>query len=372
MNRPSHTRVAALVTGVSAGILALTVVLIALQAEPKGGGRITAPPSVSISPSPEPSPLDPLTLTASLDEEPVSWQEVAFLPVGDAEAQIGVQPCFHCGEQLLPSALAVDSDGSFWVADSFKARIAHFARDGSFIEAFPAKIGSAVPDSTGSADLAFVGDRLYVLLEEGRSRVAPLEARGLGEPIMVNDEGQGLHVQAVIPGQDELTVMISGAERLLSGYWAFATVDPATGQVTPSPGVRNSTGSYVDLQPRLETPPGDFEIRWFQAGRGLVAVQDVRFQLVRGGQELRTTVGDTYVRTATRWGVATVMSIGNGQGLPVGAWYLEIVPESPSILFERLRGDGFIGNVRRYLTVGPDGRVYWMRLLEDGLHIYRR
>jgi hypothetical protein len=44
----------------------------------------------------------------------------------------------------------------------------------------------------------------------------------------------------------------------------------------------------------------------------------------------------------------------------------------PSILFERLPGDGFIGNVRRYLTVAPDGRVYWMRLLEDGLHIYRR
>jgi hypothetical protein len=55
-----------------------------------------------------------------------------------------------------------------------------------------------------------------------------------------------------------------------------------------------------------------------------------------------------------------------------GAWYLEIVPESPPIVFERLPSGGFIGDVRRYLTVGPDGHVYWMRLLEDGLHIYRR
>jgi hypothetical protein len=325
------------------------------------------------SPTPPPvSQLDPFTLTASLDEEPVSWPEVTFLPAGDAEGEIGVQPCFHCGEQLIPSALAIDPDGSFWVADSFKARIAHFARDGSFIEAFPAEIGSALPNSYGSADLAFVGDRLYVLLEEGGSGVALMEAGGLGEPIIVNNEGQGLDVQAVIPGQDELTVMIQGAERLLGGYWAFATVDPATGQVTPSSGVRDSTGSYIDLQPLFDSPPGTFEIRWFHDGHALVATQEVRFQLVRGGQDVKTSVGDTYVRTATHWGVATVMSIGDGQGTPVGVWYLEIVPESPSFTFERLPGDGFIGDARRYLTVGPDGHVYWMRLLEDGLHIYRR
>jgi hypothetical protein len=66
------------------------------------------------------------------------------------------------------------------------------------------------------------------------------------------------------------------------------------------------------------------------------------------------------------------MSIAGGDGFPVGAWYLEILPESPSFTFERLPGDDFIGDARRYLTVGPDGQVYWMRLIEDGLHIYRR
>ncbi|MET1011279.1 MAG: hypothetical protein ABWY83_02770 [Actinomycetota bacterium] len=325
----------------------------------EGGSPSETPPPVS--------PLDPLTLTASLDEEPVAWPEVAFLQAGDAEGDIGVQPCFHCGEQLIPSALAVDPDGSFWIADSFKARIAHFARDGSFIEAFPAEIGSAVPNSSASADLAFVGDQLYVLLEEGRSRVVPMEADGLGEPMIVSNEGQGLHIEAVIPGQDELTVMISGAEQLLGSYWAFATVDPATGQVTPSPGVRDSTGSYIDIQPVFDdAPPGTFEIRWSQPAESSLTTQELRFQVARGGEERNTPVGDTYVRTATRWGVATVMSIANG------AWYLEIVPESPRITFERLPRDGFIGDVRRYLTVGSDGRVYWMRLLEDGLHIYRR
>jgi hypothetical protein len=272
----------------------------------------------------------------------------------------------------VPSALAVDRDGSFWIADGLKARIAHFARDGSFIEAFPAEIGSALPVSEHAADLAFVGDRLYVLLEEGSSRVAPMVPDGLGEPIFVNNEGQRLHVEALIPGQDQLLVLKSGAEQLLGGYWAYATVDPATGAVTPSPGVRDSTGTRVDFQPLLDSPPGDYEIRWFQDDRGLVVVQDLRFQLVRDGQELKTTVGDAYVRTATHWGVATIVGISNLQGTAGGRWYLEIVPESPQIVFERIPDDGFIGDARRYLTVGPDGRVYWMRLLEDGLHIYRR
>ena len=331
-----------------------------------------SPEGATVSPTPEPTQLDPLVLSASSDEAPVIWPEVAFIPVGDAESQIGVQSCYHCGEQLIPSALAIDPDGSFWIADSFKARIAHFARDGSFIEAFPAEIGLAVPDSSGSADLAFVGDRLYVLLEEGRSRVARMEADGLGEPIVVNNEGQGLHVQAVIPGQEELTVMISGAERLLGGYWAFATVDPATGQVTPSPGLRDSTGSHIDFRPILDSPPGDYQIRWFQDGHAMVAAQDVRFRLVRNGHEFRTAVGDTYVRTTTGRGVATIVGMSNLSGNESGRWYLEIVPESPGIIFERIPEEGFIGDARRALTVGPDGEVYWMRLLQDGLHIYRR
>ena len=326
----------------------------------------------SPTPSPEVSHLDPIALTASLDEPPVVWPEVAFIPAGEAEDHIGVQPCYHCGEQLLPSALAVDQDGSFWIADSYKARIAHFRRDGSFIEAFPAEIGSALPNSTGAADLAFVRDQLFVLLEEGASKIASVGPDGLSAPILVNHEGRRLHVQAVIPGQDRLTVMISGAERLLGGYWAFATVDPETGQITPSPGVRDSTGSSVDLQPLFDEPPGTFQIRWFQDGHAMVVAQDVHFQLARRGKELRTTVGDTYIRAATRWGVATIVGMSDLRGTVSGRWYLEILPESPSIVFERIPEDGFIGDARRYLTVGPDWDVYWMRLLADGLHIYRR
>jgi hypothetical protein len=319
------------------------------------------------SPSPSVTMLDPLTLTASLDEPGVTWTEVARIPAGEDETGVGIQPCFHCGDQELPTSLAVGRDGTYWIADPYKRRIAHFHADGSFLEAFATE--------AGPADLTFVGDRLYMLLTEGGSMIASLGPDGLEAPITVNHEGRPLQVQALIGGQDELLVLVSGAERLLGGYWAFAIVDPMTGQVTPSSGLSDG-GSRVGLVPLLDEPPGTFEIRWFPAQDelGLVAAQDVRFQLERDGRELRTTVGDTYLRVSTRRGVATLMSIGDGQGIPVGVWYLEITPEGGAPTFERIAEAGLGGtaNNRRYLTVGPDGDVYLMRLFDDGVGIYRR
>ena len=337
---------------------------------------IAAPESEGASPTPTSSPislLDPLTLTASLDDPGASWAEVAFLPTGDAEDELGDSRCSDC-VLPVPSALAVAPDGSFWITDDLKARVAHFAKDGSFIEAFPAEIGSALLIAEHSADLAFVGDRLYVLLEEGSAKIASVAAGGLGDPIIVNNEGQRLHVQALIGGQDELLVLVSGAEQLLGGYWAFATVDRATGQVAPSSGPRSTGGVRVDFAPLLDDPPGNYQIRWYPEGAGLVVAQDVRFQLVRNGNDLHTTAGDTYLRISTRRGVATIVGISNIQGTAQGLWYLEITAEGDAPFFERIADEGLGGtaNNRRYLTVGPDGDVYLMRLFDDGIRIYRR
>jgi hypothetical protein len=318
--------------------------------------------SPTTSPTPEPTRLEPLVLTASLDEPAAEWTEVAILPAGEAEDEVGVQPCFHCGDQQVPTALAVGRDSSFWIADRYKRRVAHFEADGSFLGAFE------VP--AGPADIAFVGDRLFVLLADGGSKVAALGPDGFGEPFAVNNEGRALHVEALIGGQGQLTVLVSGAERLLGGYWAYATVDPATGQVTPSPGLLTHAGTHMDLVWQ-DTRPPTYELRW-SSGGPTTAVREVGFQLVRNGNEVRTTVGDTYLRMCTAGGVATVVSIGDGQGTPAGVWYLELSAFGRPPVFERLPTEGFIGTLRKSLTFGGDGRIYRMQLLDDGLHIYRR
>jgi hypothetical protein len=263
----------------------------------------------------------------------------------------------------VPAALAVARDGSYWIADSLKERVAHFDHDGAFVE--------AVPVAKGPADLAFVGDRLYVLLEEGKPALRYVSRGHLSERISVSNEGKPLHVQGLIGGQDDLLVVVAGANKLLGSYWALATVEPRTGQVTAAPGAHVPGERHMDFVPMVNTREPDYRVSWFD-GVHATEQRTVRFQLVRDGKELQTSVGDTYLRTSTSAGFATLVNLSGGQGIVAGRWYLEIPASGEQPIFERVSEEGFIGDALRYLAVGDDGNVYWMRLLEDGLHIYRR
>lgn len=323
----------------------------------------SSPSTASGAPtSPSPVELAPLTLTASLDEPPLDWTEVTFIPAGSADSEIGFESCSDC-VLPVPAALAVAKDGSFWIADPLKQRIAHFSSDGTFL--------AAIPVDRGPADVAFVGDRLYVLPEVGGAVILGVKNGRLSKEIVANDDGKRLHVQGLIGGQDKLVTLIAGAERLLGGYWAMATVDPATGQVAPSAGAQVSGSRFMDFAPLVDTPDADYEIRWSD-GQETSEQQVIRFQLTKNGRDLRTSVGDTYLRATSSTGFVTLVNLGGRQGLPAGRWFMEVPADGTQPTFERVPQEGFIGDALRYLAVGDDGRVYWMRLLDDGLHVYQR
>jgi hypothetical protein len=105
--------------------------------------------------------------------------------------------------------------------------------------------------------------------------------------------------------------------------------------------------------------------RWLD-GTTVTQVSQVTMQAIRNGSPVRTTVGDTFVRTATPNGVAAIGSMRSA------AWYLGIPADGGRPTLERIPYSGFIGDLMLSLSVGPDGRVYWMQLKNDGLHIYRR
>jgi hypothetical protein len=138
----------------------------------------------------------------------------------------------------VPAALAVADDGSLWIADALKRRVAHFSSDGSFMGAIPVK--------QGPADLVFIGDDLYALLEVGGSAIVRNERGGVSKAITVNNEGKPVHVQGLIGGQDELVALIAGAGKLLGAYWAMATVDPATGQVSRAAGAAVTRHRFME------------------------------------------------------------------------------------------------------------------------------
>lgn len=336
------------------GPMSLAVLSIACTSAP--------PPEPPGSPNATPPATSPpITLVANLDQAPIEWSEVAFLPGGDGPDEIGLDPCFHC-EAVVPAALAVAPDGTYWIADSYKRRIAHFAEDGSFIE--------AMPTERSPADLTFVGEHLYAL-EQGSHTIVAVDSGTLSEPVVMTAAGRPMQALALVGHQDQLLAWFTDEEEALGRFWATGSIDPTTGEVTPTPGVHVPGDLFMDLVPLLETRPLSYELRWSEDGQ-LIRQQEIRFQLVRDSRPVRTTVGDTYIRTSTPTGFATLVSIGDGQGLPVGVWYLEIPVDGGQPAFERIPKDAFIGDAIRYIALGPDGRIYWMRLLEDGLHIYRR
>jgi len=357
-------RVAALVTGIVAGALALVVLAVALGSAPED--RVGQTPSPSAPPSPsaeaEPTRLDPIVLRGALDDSLASWEDVATIPVGRSDSTIADPECFHC-ETTPPAGLVVAEDGSFWIGDPLNSRVAHFASDGTFLE--------GVRTESGPADVTLVGDQVFALLEQGASKIQLIDPAGRDRVIAVNNERKPLRVEALISGQGQLVALISDAERLLGSYWAFASVDPDTGQITPAPGVITHSGSFADLR-WVDARQPTYELRWSN-GERTTAVQDVLFDFTNRGEHVRVSIGDMYLRTCTRNGFATVVSVGNGQGTPVGAWFLEFSTLGREPVFERIAVEGLgIGETRRSLSLGADGFTYRMELREDGLHILRR
>lgn len=361
-------RLAALATGLVAGAIALALVAVALRSAPEERLRSTPSHSVGASPSPsevpEPARLDPIVLTGDFDDPLTPWTDVATIPVGRTESEIGSPDCFHC-EITVPGGLVVAEDGSFWIGDPLNGRVAHFSSDGTFL--------GGVATERGPADVTLVGDQIFALLEQGASKIQLIGPAGAGRVITANDGGRGMHVEALIGGQGQLLALISGAERLLGSYWAFAFVDPGTGQITPAPGLITHSGTFADLKwVDTENGPPMYELRWSN-GERTTAVQDVLFEFTAGGENARVAIGDMYLRTCTRNGTATVVSVGDAQGNPVGAWFLEFSTLGREPVFERIAEEGLgIGGTRQSLTLGADGFTYRMELRDDGLHILRR
>jgi hypothetical protein len=186
-----------------------------------------------------------------------------------------------------------------WVADSYKRRIAHYSEDGSFIE--------AIPTGVGPADLAFVGERLYVLFEEGGRSIAAIDSGVLSESIALTAAGKPPHVLAFVGHQDQLLAWFTDAEGTLGRFWAIGVIDPVSGHVTAASGINVAGELFMDLVPILDTRPLSYDVRWSEDGH-LTRRQEIRFQLVRGSSAVRISVSDTFIRTSTPIGVATLVN----------------------------------------------------------------
>ncbi len=134
----------------------IAFVLIALAAGCGGSGATTSTSSTTTtSPSstttstttattvPETTtsaPGEPLLLLPSVSEFGPGWSQVLYIPYGPGEEELGTAPGGDAGTlELGPDYGAQAADGSWWILDAAKLRLAHYAEDGSYLGAVAMK-----------------------------------------------------------------------------------------------------------------------------------------------------------------------------------------------------------------------------------------
>lgn len=368
---------------------ALPLMLLMLAActgagSPHGGPTSTvatrpSPSSSAVLPSPSPVFRPALTLLAALSQPPPRWRQAAFLPFGSGQADLGAMwPSVHTTTPIVPPSFTVGRDGSFWLLDPVKKRLAHYSPGGSYLGEVPGlPFGLHLPRAR---DLAFWGDRLVVLQElERAALLTPVrrDLRRLGLSSRVTADGQGLYLLKLYSTTGEPLAWIDGfsdIDLLGTGPRGIADVDPAPVRVLPGAPVRS--GAWMDVRvtgaQRMAVTFSTPEIASEQpirlrvtGGRGaaahrLPAQVTGMIEGIEGGAIL------VYVRLAPS-------RANDAKRYGSGRWLLRLGSDGSPLVWERLPTPAINDNLQeRHLATGPGGRVYLMVPDRRGEHIYAR
>jgi hypothetical protein len=194
-----------------------------------GDGSQTTP-STSTIPEPETHDLA-VTLTGPGVPASDSWSEVLTIRYGDAEDQVGLDQLAGVG----PEFAAVAPDGTWWVLDSQKDRVAVFDSQGRFVQAFDTRrVAGQFP--TVLDDGVFVAIAFERALTIGDGRVETWQLADSFSPLV--DDGSVLYGRssALYPRlsvTDSGVSLVSGVEWLKTRGGVEFRVDAndETGQV---------------------------------------------------------------------------------------------------------------------------------------------
>jgi hypothetical protein len=347
---------------------------------PTGGAPAGPGGSSTSQASPRPVLLPRLVLDADVSTPSVRWPLVATIRSGEREDELGlVTDPLRTPVPYVPRSFAVAADGSFWILDVVKKRLAHYSPGGAFLGA----LGGFHFDPTHSHPLdVIVSDgRLYVL-EEGLglqgigSSLATFDARGRLTTARLRAQGRDVIVSCLFP-------LSGGVGGYLTGFTGEAI---GTGPVGPAR-LNASPDGEVTLLPGFPIGPD----AWMRTS---IKEDQMRVTTVRGST---VTVLPILIRGAARTGgrasvfpviaaapAPAVTTGGVADYIPFsaarpadqrryggGAYLLRVGP-SP-LLWERLaQGDVPDSIQLRMVATGPDGALYLMLVNEQEVDIYRR
>ena len=363
----------------SCRLLLVGAAVLLLAACTSGRTRDGATPSTHGStpraaPIPTPAVLPALKLRADLSEAPARWRLLARIPFGRSKNELGFYfDRRHGALPLIPRSFAVAPDGSFWILDAVKGRLAHYSRSGVFIDAVPGlKVNRSSPRPK---DLVISEGSLYVLEEQrGRATLTSVGANGSLSSKPLKHAGRWLAASKLFPSVRGVVGLVAGyADSLGIGPQGFAEL-PIREPVRILPGLPVTAGISVDLD-----AVGDQDVELALLSQDSVATQPIHVEVVAqsGGHRIEGLVGP---------GIEA--SFGNGVGVYVritpaesddagrlgdGAWYLRFTTDRSPLLWERLPEASVSDEEQvRHLASDARGHVYLMVPDKEGERIYVR
>jgi hypothetical protein len=329
--------------------------------------------------------LPRLVLMANLLERSPQWQRVLSIRFGNRTDELGFVPVGrHTPVAYVPKSFAVASDGSVWVLDAVKHRLAHFTGDGRFL----GEIGGIPfdPHHPSPRDIAMLGETPVLLqthlVEHWGYVLAPGES-GSATSMRVHDARGPLYVSYLIQTVDRSSHAVLGdIEGRAFHVPQLPTRSPqgvadlgltSGGNVHMLPGVPLGDGGFAAMRFVDST---DVEITFVSAS-GQSSVLPIRVRLKAGNHTISAVAGGEF-QTALRHGVACLIRIApnspkDAQRYGGGRWFLELDDDGSPVVWERLPGVSVEDeDVVRHLAVGPDGSVYLMQVNRQGVSIYKR
>jgi hypothetical protein len=317
--------------------------------------------------------LEEVVLTADLSEAPAPWHLVATIPFGRSVEELGLlTDVRHTAVPLLPRSFAIAPDGSIWILDVLKHRLAHYTSAGAYI----GQIGGFKFDrfSPHPRDVLFSNGRMYVLEDQGIvATLVTVGQDGSLDRVKPSDQGKDIVLELLYPSDAGVAALFDGwADNPGAGPSGIAAFDPPASTVARLlPGVPLQRGGWISIE-----APSDQDIDLTFTKPTATAVQPVHVKVVAGTKELAAVAGPT-IEGVEGDRVAILVQISPAKPDEAerhggGSWVLGIGTRGP-IVWEWLpTGDISNEEQARHLAVGPDGRLYLMVPTKEGERIYGR
>jgi hypothetical protein len=320
-----------------------------------------------------------LVLTAELAERPARWHRLAVIPFGPADSQLGRElPPLHTSVPLMPRSFTVGADGSLWILDAVKHRVAHYSTTGAYLgDVRGLGFDRFHPQPR---DLAFWDGRLYVLHQfHLAASFRAVVDDGFGPVLELASDGDALSMTNVFPGPEPMGIAegVAALDRLGAGPHGIGRIalgDPS--RFEPAAGLPVGSSTSVSLDAYREQ-----SFHLVTTGPAERVLQPVRVRMMAGTGADRHRVPSVFSdHIQGGGGGALVLWL---KGAPVrsrdairyggGNWLLRYPADGSPLAFERLPEaaveDAF---QTRHLSLDGLGRIYLMLTERLGMAIYRR